>query len=105
MTYLVDSDWLADALKGLPDAIRLVTQLASAGIAISLISYGEIYEGIYYGKNPRAAEAVFLQFLSPRLPSTITCSLLLAILVTLIEYPGCSCANAPDILDTHVWPG
>jgi predicted nucleic acid-binding protein len=63
MIYLVDSDWIADALKGLPDATRLLTQLASPGLAISLISYGEIYEGIYYGTNARAAERVFLQFL------------------------------------------
>ena len=42
MTYLVDSDWLADALKGLPDATKLLTQLGMSGMAISLISYGEI---------------------------------------------------------------
>ncbi|MBN9388762.1 MAG: type II toxin-antitoxin system VapC family toxin [Chloroflexi bacterium] len=32
-------------------------------MAISLITYGEIYEGIYYGRNPRQNEQVFHQFL------------------------------------------
>jgi len=35
----------------------------SDGIAISLITYGEIYEGIYYGGAARAHEHGFRQFL------------------------------------------
>jgi tRNA(fMet)-specific endonuclease VapC len=63
MTYLVDSDWVADGLKGHTRAVQLLTQLAPHGLAISLITYGEIYEGIYYGRDPRAAEQVFRRFL------------------------------------------
>jgi tRNA(fMet)-specific endonuclease VapC len=63
MTYLVDSDWVADALKGQQAAASLLAHLSPSGLAISLITYGEIYEGIYYGANPRAAERVFLRFL------------------------------------------
>jgi len=37
--------------------------LSTEGIAISLITFGEIYEGIYYGTNPKAAERAFVQFL------------------------------------------
>lgn len=63
MGSLIDSDWVADYLKGMPSAVREITALARAGVTmtISLITYGEIYEGIYSGRDPRAAEAVFRQ--------------------------------------------
>jgi tRNA(fMet)-specific endonuclease VapC len=32
-------------------------------MAISLITYGEVYEGIYYGQNPPQNERIFRQFL------------------------------------------
>jgi tRNA(fMet)-specific endonuclease VapC len=63
MTYLLDSDVVADWLNGVPSAVQLVARLAPAGLAISEVTYGEIYEGIYYGRNPKQAERVFQQFL------------------------------------------
>lgn len=53
MSYLIDSDWVADWLAGKPQAVRLITNLSEQDIAISLITFGEIYEGIYYGRDPR----------------------------------------------------
>jgi tRNA(fMet)-specific endonuclease VapC len=63
MSYLVDTDWVADWLDGRDDAVRTLTPLLADGIAISLITYGEIYEGIYYGRAPIAAERMFRRFL------------------------------------------
>src|SRR5437867_9613564 len=63
MRYLVDTDWVADYLKGRADAVTLLTALSQDGIAISLISYGEIYEGLYFGPDPNRYEQVFLGFL------------------------------------------
>jgi tRNA(fMet)-specific endonuclease VapC len=61
--YLVDSDVVADALKGKPQAVQLLSTLDQDGLAISLITYGEIYEGILYSKDPKASERVFRGFL------------------------------------------
>ena len=61
--YLVDTDWIVPALKGRPDAQLLLSSLAPHGLAISLISYGEIYEGIYGGRDPKRHEQVFRLFL------------------------------------------
>lgn len=61
--YLVDSDVVADALKGRPQAVQQLSTLAPDGLAISLITYGEIYEGILYSQNPAASERVFRRFL------------------------------------------
>lgn len=63
MNYLVDSDWVASYLKGRKEALDLLTSLGREGLAISLISFGEIYEGIYYGPDPKSHEAGFRNFL------------------------------------------
>lgn len=63
MSYLVDSDRVAWYLKGRPEAVSLLDDLASHGLAISLITYGELYEGIYYGATPRLSEQGFQAFL------------------------------------------
>jgi tRNA(fMet)-specific endonuclease VapC len=70
MTYLVDSDWVADYLDGRQPAVALLARLVPSGIAISLVTYGEIFEGIYYGLDPQKAEATFHAFLRgvPMLP-------------------------------------
>jgi tRNA(fMet)-specific endonuclease VapC len=63
MTYLLDSDWLADFLKGRPPAVTLVDSLYTAGIAISIITYAEVYEGIYYGRDRTRYERAYREFL------------------------------------------
>ena len=62
-SYLIDSDWVATFLKGRSEALGLFKSLAPQGMAISLITYGEIYEGIYYGQSRRVNEDAFRQFL------------------------------------------
>ena len=61
--YLIDTDKVVPALKGRTDAQTLLTDLAQDGLAVSLVTYGEIYEGIYHGGDPTRHERVFLSFL------------------------------------------
>src|SRR5687768_10375871 len=63
MTYLIDTDWVISALKGRADAQTLLATLSPFGLAISLITYGEVYEGIYRGTDPVRHEAGFTAFL------------------------------------------
>lgn len=63
MSYLVDTDVVASGLKGRPEQENLLKQLSPDGLAVSLITYGEIYEGIYYGRDPQTHERSFRQFL------------------------------------------
>ena len=63
MKYLIDSAWVVDWLAGRTIAIGLLTTLSTEGFAISLITFGEIFEGIYYGTDPEQAEAGFRNFL------------------------------------------
>ena len=63
MTYLVDSDRVADYHKGRLDAIDLFARREPDGRAISLITYGEIYEGIATGRDRQRHEQSFFAFL------------------------------------------
>ena len=63
MTFLVDSDRVADWLQSRSAAVDTLRSLAADGLAISLVNYGEIYEGISYGRDPDGSERVFRQFL------------------------------------------
>lgn len=63
MTYLIDTDFVVDYLKGKPESIELLASLMNRGLAVSIITYGEIYEGIYFGRYPKSQERGFLQFL------------------------------------------
>ena len=63
MKYLVETDRAADWLKGRPDAVGLLQSLAPAGLAMSLISLGELYEGIYFGNDPTRDERALHGFL------------------------------------------
>jgi predicted nucleic acid-binding protein len=59
MRYLVDSDWIADYLVGKQEAVGLLDRLVPDGIGVSLITLGEIYEGIYYGRDPKRNSGVW----------------------------------------------
>ena len=63
MTYLVDTDWLVDYLLGDPAAQTLLASLQPSGLAISIITYPEVYEGILRSPNPREREQGFRAFL------------------------------------------
>lgn len=54
-TYLVDTNLVIDVLKGQIWAADLLLELSPLGLSISIISYGEIYEGVYYDRDPQKA--------------------------------------------------
>jgi predicted nucleic acid-binding protein len=62
MTYLIDTDYVVDYLVGRSQATSLLPALIQQGAAISIITVGEIYEGIYYGRDPRKGEEGFRRF-------------------------------------------
>jgi tRNA(fMet)-specific endonuclease VapC len=61
--YLIDSDWIIDWLKGFRRAVELLRRLQPAGMAISIMTFAEVYEGIYFGHDPPRVESVFQGFL------------------------------------------
>jgi len=60
--YLVDTDWIISGLGGINAAVALLGGLAPEGLAISVISEGEIMEGAYGHADPVQAVARFRRF-------------------------------------------
>ena len=62
MPYLIDTDVVIDHLANLPDAHQLLEKLAPEGIAISMITYMEAYQGVVRSGNVKEARAKFQAF-------------------------------------------
>jgi len=65
MAYILDADWVINALAGKQRADTILQNLAPTGITISWITVGEIYDTAFTYANPDAHLAYFRQFLSP----------------------------------------
>jgi tRNA(fMet)-specific endonuclease VapC len=59
LRYLVDTDWVIDAFIGTPPSVRLLDRLSDDGLAVSIISYGELFEGAFGVPDPHARLAQF----------------------------------------------
>lgn len=70
MPYLIDTDWVIDHLANVPGALQLLDRLASEGIAISIITYMEVYQGVERSPDPKEAQTKLQAFLEsvPILP-------------------------------------
>lgn len=55
-SYLVDTDWAIDYLNGQDQTRKRLEELVDSGLAFSIISLAEVYEGIYYSKDPEGNE-------------------------------------------------
>ena len=73
MPYLIDSDVVIDHLADNTAATSLLEQLAPDGIAVSIITYMETYQGVLQSPQPTAARSKFQAFLEtvPVLPFSL----------------------------------
>ena len=63
MKYLIDTDRVVDYLVGNADVRSLLASLQGEGIGISVVTFTEIYEGIYASRSPKDAERGFRELL------------------------------------------
>jgi len=47
MKYLVDTDWVVEYLKGDRKTVNALTSIYDEGLATSIITISELYEGVY----------------------------------------------------------
>ncbi len=64
MRYLLDTDWVIDALADAPVAVAPIHHYAPSGIGVSIVTYGEVFHGAYAFANPQAHLESFRHFLS-----------------------------------------
>ena len=68
MPYLIDSDWVIDFLAQESKALQLIEQLAQEGIAISIITVMEVYQGVLRSQEAASAHFAALVAAVPVLP-------------------------------------
>ncbi len=64
ISYLIDTDWVIDHLKGSTKTTERINSHKSKGLAISIITLAELYEGVYFSKDPQKSEQSLKIFLS-----------------------------------------
>ena len=62
MPYLIDTDLVIDHLANVTEANQLLDTLAPEGIAISIITYMEAYQGVVRSVNVKEAQVKFQTF-------------------------------------------
>ena len=86
MPYLIDTSWVIDHLAGVPEATELLAQLAQDGIAISIITYMEAFQGTERDPEPSTAQAKLDRFLEA------------APIVPFSPEVACRCARLREVL-------
>jgi tRNA(fMet)-specific endonuclease VapC len=61
--YLVDTDWVIHYLNGRDDIVNRVRALRPDGLGLSVIALAELYEGVYYSRDPEKDEQGLHDFL------------------------------------------
>ena len=64
IAYLIDTDWVIEHLHGRSPISQRLRQLKDQGLAVSVISLAELWEGVYYSRSPGRSEEGLEVFLS-----------------------------------------
>lgn len=67
MKFLIDTDWMIDHFNNVKAVTTKLEELAPEGMAISIISLAELYEGVYYSQDPAKSLQQLEEFLAPDL--------------------------------------
>ena len=54
--YLIDTDWVIHWLNDHPGISQRLTDIRGQGLAVSIVSLAELYEGVYYSTDPDRSE-------------------------------------------------
>ena len=63
LRYLVDTDWVIHYLNGNPNIVGKLLELRDHGLALSVVSLAELYEGVYFSAAPERNEHALHNFL------------------------------------------
>ena len=64
MKYLIDTDWIIDHLNKVEKVKSKLEELAPQGLALSIVSLAEVYEGVFYSRDPQTSEQALKEFLA-----------------------------------------
>jgi len=64
MKYLIDTDRIINHLRGVEKVTKELVKLVPEGLALSIISLAELYEGVYRSTDPARTEESLWKFLT-----------------------------------------
>ena len=64
LAFLLDTDCVIHCLKGNMRAIGRVRQAEPAGLALSILSYAELWEGVFHARDPKSSIADLEEFVA-----------------------------------------
>lgn len=63
MRYLIDTDWAIHYLNDHQGVVQRLRGFQDDGLGLSIISLAELYEGVYYSRDPEGDERDLQDFL------------------------------------------
>ena len=63
MTFLIDTDWAVHYLRGNTVVAGRIAELADDGLRLSIISLAELYEGVFYSRDPESSASALARFI------------------------------------------
>jgi tRNA(fMet)-specific endonuclease VapC len=61
--FLIDTDWVIDHFNGILKATGRLRELQPRGLAVSIISVAELWEGVHFSRDPAQSQAQLQRFL------------------------------------------
>ncbi|MEK7561057.1 MAG: type II toxin-antitoxin system VapC family toxin [Patescibacteria group bacterium] len=62
--YLIDTDWAIDHMNAIDRVVRRLQELRPQGLALSIVSLAELYEGVHYSRDPERSQQALDAFLA-----------------------------------------
>jgi len=64
LAFLIDTDWVIDHFNAVSYVTHRLKELQPHGLALSVISEAELWEGVYFSRDPKRSQATLEEFLS-----------------------------------------
>jgi tRNA(fMet)-specific endonuclease VapC len=64
LSFLIDTDWVIDHFNAVAHVTRRLKELEPRGLGLSVISAAELWEGVYFSRDPKRSQAMLEEFLS-----------------------------------------
>jgi len=62
ISFLIDTDWVIDHLNSLSPATQRLRELEPQGLAVSIITVAELWEGVIFSRDRQRSEKMLREF-------------------------------------------
>jgi tRNA(fMet)-specific endonuclease VapC len=64
LAFLIDTDWVIDHFSGITQVTQRLKELQPRGLGLSVVSAAELWEGVFYSRDPKRSQETLEGFLS-----------------------------------------